>query len=74
MFCVLRRYGLVWDQHSLWWYVDQTIYHHFELPTNATTPSVFFILQTNIGSNWAGRPRAADYPAEMVVDRVRVLG
>ena len=50
------------------------IYHTCALPANATRPSVFFILQTNIGSNWAGRPVASDFPAEMVVDFVRVLG
>jgi beta-glucanase (GH16 family) len=69
-----HTYGLLWTRLGLWWYVDGTIYHHFELPSNATTPSVFFILQSNIGSNWAGKPVASDYPAKMVVDRVRVFG
>jgi beta-glucanase (GH16 family) len=69
-----HTYGIVWTKSALWWYVDDVIYHHFELPANATTPSVFFILQSNIGSNWAGKPIASDFPAEMVVDRVRVFG
>ena len=69
-----HTYGLLWTRDGLWWYVDNTIYHRFELPSNATAPSVFFILQSNVGSNWAGKPKASDYPAKMVVDRVRVLG
>ena len=33
----------------MWWYVDGTIYHHFALPANATTPAVFLILQVSLG-------------------------
>ena len=69
-----HTYGIIWSREALWWYVDDTIYHHFELPFNATAPSVFFILQTNIGSNWAGEPVASDFPALMIVDEVRVFG
>ena len=69
-----RSYGIIWTARAIYWYVDDVIYHTCALPVNATRPSVFFILQSNLGSNWAGRPVASDFPAEMVVDFVRVLG
>ena len=69
-----RSYGIIWTARAIFWYVDDVIYHTCALPANSTRPSVFFILQTNVGSNWAGRPLASDFPAEMVVDFVRVVG
>ncbi len=56
------------------WYVDETVYHHFSLPINATRPAVFFILQVSLGSTWAGPIAPADYPAEFLVDVARVYG
>ncbi len=77
-----HTYGLIWSPGKVQYYVDNpsNIYATFtpaSLPAGAVWPfdggKFFFILNLAVGGDWPGPPnRATHFPAEMLVDYVRV--
>lgn len=77
-----HTYGLIWSPGKVEYYVDSptNVYATFtpaSLPAGATWPfdsgKFFFLLNLAIGGGWPGPPnQATHFPAEMLVDYVRV--
>ena len=77
-----HNYGLIWAPSRVEYYVDSpsnvyAIFTPASLPVGAAWPfdsgKFFFILNLAVGGKWPGSPnRATRFPAEMLVDYVRV--
>ena len=75
-------YGMIWSPEKVQYYVDRpsNVYATFtpaSLPQGAVWPfdqgKFFFILNLAVGGDWPGVPdQTAKFPAEMLVDYVRV--
>lgn len=73
-----HTYGIIWDDASIRFYVDDNIYHEFIYAQN-TNSSVsfnqpfFLLLNVAVGGNWPGYPdNSTEFPATMLVDYVRM--
>jgi beta-glucanase (GH16 family) len=77
-----HNYGLIWSPGKVQYYVDSpsNVYATFlrsSLPAGAVWPfdqgKFFFILNLAVGGDWPGPPdRSTQFPAQMLVDYVRV--
>ncbi len=72
-------FSLVWEQNSLQWYMDETLFHTIT-PANTQGATYRFnapfymIFNVAVGGNWPGSPDASTvFPQQMEVDYVRVF-
>ncbi len=71
-------YSIIWNASSIRYFVDGNIYYTQNILNNVNSTEefhndFFFILNLAVGGNWPGIPDASTvFPAEMVVDYVRV--
>ena len=72
-------FTLLWQNNSLQWYVDETLFHTittsdtqgFNYPFNE---EFFFIMNIAVGGNWPGEPdETTVFPQTMEVDYIRVF-
>ena len=73
-----HNYGILWSETQIQFYIDSVVYYTSNFtPNNNTSPifqrPFFLLLNVAVGGNWPGNPNAQTvFPAEMVVDYVRV--
>ncbi|PWD99753.1 laminarinase [Marinilabilia rubra] len=76
-----HTYGVIWDKHSMKFYVDDPENIHYtyqpEVKNNETWPydqPAFLLLNLAIGGTWGGKEGVDDrsFPQEYVIDYVRV--
>jgi len=73
-----HNYGILWSESQIQFYIDSVVYYTSNFtPNNNTSPifqrPFFLLLNVAVGGNWPGNPNAQTiFPAEMIVDYVRV--
>ena len=69
-------YSIEWDEDKIQWFVDGILYKTFNIQNsvhNAFHQPFFIIMNVAVGGLWPGSPdNTTIFPAEMVVDYVRV--
>jgi len=70
-------FSLVWEQNSIQWYMDETLFHTIT-PTNTQGATYrfndpfFMVFNLAVGGNWPGSPDASTvFPQQMEIDYVR---
>ncbi len=68
-------YTVIWDEQSIIWQLDGETYCTLNItPENLSEfhEDFYIILNLAVGGNWPGPPDSTSFPAEMIVDYVRV--
>lgn len=73
-----HTYSVIWDSLKIKWYMDDIIYYQLNITNGVNGTEEFqlpfyLLLNLAVGGNWPGYPNGTTvFPAEMVVDYVRV--
>jgi beta-glucanase (GH16 family) len=73
-----HTYSIIWDSLKVKWYMDDIIYYQLNIANGVNGTEEFqlpfyLLLNLAVGGNWPGYPNGTTvFPAEMVVDYVRV--
>lgn len=66
-------YGLEWQRGRLSWYLNGKEIWRDDNPAHIPSEPMYLLVNLAVGGNWPGKPSSATvFPAEMVVDYVRV--
>jgi len=72
-------FSLVWEQNSIQWYMDETLFHTIT-PTNTQGATYrfnnpfFMVFNVAVGGNWPGNPDASTvFPQQMEIDYIRIF-
>ena len=70
-----HKYSIIWDKYYIRWLFDGKEYYRLEINEevrNEFRQKFYIILNVAVGGRWPENPEAASFPAEMLVDYVRV--